>query len=134
MKKIFYNVNINDTRVEQFETLEQAYEYAKSKHTIPFLTKSVYETVEDSDISEEISEHNIHQDLSKENVTEEKQVAEEDLVNKAIDTISHFGAIYQMSDTELLREVLDNMSTYELLRLGDVFNNKIAYYGKDNEE
>ena len=42
MKKTWYNVNINDSRVEQFETLEQAQEYLNNQIK-PYITKSIYE-------------------------------------------------------------------------------------------
>ena len=54
-QKIWYNVNVNDTRVEQFETLEQAQDYI-NKQIKPYITKSTYEYDNECGCWEEIRE------------------------------------------------------------------------------
>lgn len=54
-QKIWYNVNINDSRVEQFETLEQAQDYI-NKQVKPYITKSTYEYDDECEYWNEISE------------------------------------------------------------------------------
>ena len=53
MKKIWYNINLNGSRVEQFETLEQAQDYLKK---ISSITQSIYEYDADCEEWNEISE------------------------------------------------------------------------------
>ena len=55
MKKTWYNVNVNDSRVEQFETLEEAQEYLNNQIK-PYITKSIYEYDKECDEWFETSE------------------------------------------------------------------------------
>ena len=54
-QKIWYNVNVNDSRIEQFETLEQAQDYI-NKQVKPYITKSMYEYDDECECWNEISE------------------------------------------------------------------------------
>ena len=55
-----------------------------------------------------------------------------DDIYTALDDISNYASIKKLSDKELLAEILDNISTKELLKLAEVFNNKLKEY--DNEK
>ena len=59
-KKILYNVNINDSRVEQFETLEDAQEYLANL-TKPYITKSVYKYDTECNCWDEEVEYNVNE-------------------------------------------------------------------------
>lgn len=50
-----YNVNINNSRIEQFETLGQAQDYI-SKQVKPYITKSTYEYDDECECWDEIVE------------------------------------------------------------------------------
>lgn len=54
-QKIWYNVNANDTRLEQFETLKQAQAYINKQLKL-CITKSTYEYDEECGCWEEIKE------------------------------------------------------------------------------
>ena len=54
-QKIWYNVNVNGSRVEQFETLKQALDYI-NKQVKPYITKSLYEYDNECECWNEISE------------------------------------------------------------------------------
>ena len=54
-QRIWYNVNVNDSRIEQFETLEQAQDYI-NKQIKPYITKSTYEYSDECEFWYEISE------------------------------------------------------------------------------
>lgn len=54
-QKTWYNVNVNGSRVEQFETLEQAQDYI-NKQVKPYITKSTYEHNDECECWDEISE------------------------------------------------------------------------------
>lgn len=56
-QKTLYNVNINNSRVEQFETLEQAQDYI-NKQIKPYITKSIYEYDNECECWDEIIEEN----------------------------------------------------------------------------
>lgn len=54
-QKTWYNVNVNDSRIEQFETLEEAQDYI-NKRLKPYITKSIYEYDNECECWDEISE------------------------------------------------------------------------------
>ena len=57
MNKTWYNVNINNSRVEQFTTFEEAQKYLEDFKSKCYITKSVYE-YSDTD-AYEVSETNM---------------------------------------------------------------------------
>ena len=57
-QRTYYNVNINDSRVEQFETLEEAQEYI-SNLMKPYITKSTYVYDQECDCWDEVAEGHI---------------------------------------------------------------------------
>ena len=49
----------------------------------------------------------------------------QDKIYMALDDISNYASIKKLSNEELLAEILDNISTEELLKLAKTFNEKI---------
>ena len=49
----------------------------------------------------------------------------QDKIYMALDDISNYANVKKLSNEELLAEILDNISTKELLKLAKTFNEKI---------
>lgn len=66
-KQLLYNVNnAEGSRVEQFETLEEAQEFLiELSKRVPFITKSVYAYYDDSIEPDEITEYNVNEKLDE---------------------------------------------------------------------
>ena len=65
-QKVWYNVNVNDSRVEQFETLEEAQAYLE-KQIKPYITKSLYVHDAMCDCWDEIEEANVKGSFTHDN-------------------------------------------------------------------
>ena len=66
-KTLRYNVNnAEGSRVEQFETLEEAQQFLiELTKRVPFITKSVYAYYDDSIEPDEVTEYNVNEKLNE---------------------------------------------------------------------